>query len=234
MVLAAGRGTRMRPLTDNVPKPLVPLRGKPLIDHVLDRIRDAGIARAIVNVHYLADQIEAHLVGRISPRITISDERHLLLDTGGGVAYARSRLGPGPWLVHNSDSVWMETGPSALGSLCDAWDMSRMDCLLLLANAHTSLGYSGRGDFDLAPDGRLRRPAPGEQVPYVFAGASILAPSLLDGAPDGAFSLNQPWNTAIATGRAFGIVLEGVWMHVGDPAALAAAEELISRDEGGA
>jgi MurNAc alpha-1-phosphate uridylyltransferase len=233
MVLAAGLGTRMRPLTDTLPKPLVPLQGKPLIDHVLDRIRDAGIARAIVNVHYLAKRIEAHLAARTAPAIVISDERHALLDTGGGVAFARDKLGPGPWLIHNSDTAWIETGRPALASLCDAWDGSRMDCLLLLAMVGSSLGYSGRGDFDLGPQGELRRPKPQEQVRYVFAGASILAPSLLDGAPEGPFSLNQPWNTAIAAGRAFGVVLEGTWMHVGDPAALAAAEELIARHEGG-
>lgn len=232
MVLAAGLGTRMRPLTDTTPKPLVQLAGRPLLDHVLDRIRDAGISRAVVNVHYLADQIESHLAARSSPAVSISDERAALLDTGGGIVLARPHLGAGPWLIHNSDSVWIETGPPSLPHLCNAWDGDPMDCLLLLASAAASLGYHGRGDFSLGPDGRIRRPVDQEHVPYVFAGASILAPSLLQGMPEGPFSLNRPWNVALAAGRAYGIVLDGIWMHVGDPAALAAAEELIARHEG--
>lgn len=234
MVLAAGLGTRMRPLAAAAPKPLVRVAGRALIDHVLDRIRDAAILRAVVNVHHLADQIEAHLATRTAPSITISDERKALLDTGGGIVFARPHLGPGPWLIHNSDSVWIETGRPCLSILCDAWDAGRMDCLLLLAPIGSSLGYDGRGDFTLGPDNRIHRPVAREHVPFVFAGASILAPSLLQGMPEGPFSLNVPWNGALASGRAFGVVLEGTWMHVGDPQALAAAEQLIARNgEGG-
>jgi MurNAc alpha-1-phosphate uridylyltransferase len=223
-VLAAGLGTRMRPLTDRLPKPLVPLGGRPLIDHVLDRIAAAGIGEAIVNVHYLADQIELHLRERHVPRISISDEREELLDTGGGMAGALPLLGPGPFLVHNSDTVWTERGISNLARLAAAFDEAHMDALLLLADRRSSLGYHGNGDFHLAPDGRLRRVARGETAPHVFAGASIAAPRLLRDAPAGAFSLNRLWDRALAEGRLYGLPLEGTWMHVGDPDALAAAE----------
>ena len=232
MVLAAGLGTRMRPLTDMVPKPLIVLGGRPLLDHVLDRIGEAGIPRAVVNVHYRADQIEAHLARRRRPAITISDERDRLLETGGGLVLARPLLEPGPVLVHNSDTVWIEAGQSALGSLLGAWDGARMDCLLLLARRATSLGYDGRGDFDLDAAGRIARRQKERETPYVFAGVSILSLALLDGAPSGPFSLNRPWDGAIARGRAFGVVLEGTWMHVGDPAALALAEARIGGRHG--
>lgn len=232
MVLAAGLGTRMRPLTETLPKPLVALGGRPLLDHVLDRIEAARVPRAVVNVHYRADQIEAHLARRRHPAITISDERDRLLETGGGLVRARPLLEPGPVLVHNSDTVWIERGASALGSLIGFWDGGRMDCLLLLARRATSLGYDGRGDFDLDADGRITRRQKDQETPYVFAGASIMSLALLDGAPSGPFSLNRPWDGAIAGGRAFGIVLEGTWMHVGDPAALALAEARLGGRHG--
>ena len=226
-VLAAGLGLRMRPLTDRMPKPLVPLAGRALIDHVLDRIAEAGIGRAVVNVHYLADQLERHLARRAVPAITISDERARLLDTGGGLRKALPLLGDGPLLVHNSDSVWIERGAGNLGRLVAAFDPDRMDALLLLAERASSLGYDGRGDFSLGPDGRLARVARGGEAPYVFAGASVAMPALMRDTPDGAFSLNLPWDRALAAGRLFGLVLDGTWMHVGDPRALAAAEGLI-------
>ncbi len=232
MVLAAGLGTRMRPLTDTRPKPLVALAGRALLDHALDRIHDAGISRAVVNVHYRADQIEAHLAGRRQPAITISDERDALLETGGGLVRARALLEPGPVLVHNSDTVWIEGTRSALGDLIAAWDAARMDCLLLLARRKTSIGYDGRGDFELAPDGRIARRTSDGEPPYVFAGVSIMSLALLDGAPHGPFSLNRPWDHAIGDGRAFGIVLDGTWMHVGDPAALALAEARLGGTRG--
>lgn len=236
-VLAAGLGTRMRPLTDRLPKPLVPLAGRALLDHVLDRIAAAGIAEAVVNVHYRADQIEAHLAARgnrgAGPRIRISDERALLLDTGGGAVNALPLLGDAPFLIHNSDTVWLEPGQSNLARLVDAFDAARMDALLLLAKRETSLGYSGRGDFTLGADGRLARPqsdatAPRTNVPYVFAGASMTAPRLLRDTRAEPFSLNRVWDRAQAEGRLFGLELEGTWMHVGDPEALAAAERLIA------
>jgi MurNAc alpha-1-phosphate uridylyltransferase len=228
-VLAAGLGTRMRPHTDRVPKPLVPLAGRLLLDHVLDRIAAAGIVEAIVNVHYLADQIELHLRDRTRPRIVISDERGELLDTGGGVAKALSILGDLPFLVHNSDSVWIEDGASNLAALAAAFDARHMDGLLLLADRATSLGYNGRGDFHLDPDGRLRRVTKGETADYVFAGVSIATPRLMRDAPAGAFSLNRVWDRALAQQRLYGLPLAGKLMQVGDPAALAAAEALLAR-----
>lgn len=236
-VLAAGLGTRMRPLTDRMPKPLVPLAGRPLLDHVLDRLVAAGIGEAIVNVHHFADMIERHLARRRAPRITISDERAGLLDTGGGVAKALPLLGDGPFLVHNSDSVWIEGGVCNLGRLAAAFDPDRMDGLLLLAERRSCLGYGGRGDFVLAPDGRLVRVERGGIADHVFAGASIATPRLLRAPPDGAFSLNRPWDRALSERRLFGLLLEGTWMHVGDPAALAAAEarlRIADRGESGA
>lgn len=227
-VLAAGLGNRMRPLTDVVPKPLVPLAGRALLDRVLDRIAAAGIGAAVVNVHFRANQIERHLAARVSPRITISDERAQLLDTGGGLVHALTLLGRLPVLVHNSDTVWTETAASNLARLCAAYDPLRMDGLLLLARRAGSLGYHGRGDFHLEPDGRLVRVTQGETAAHVFAGASIAGPLLLVDPPAGAFSLNRLWDRALGAGRLFGIELEGTWMHVGDPTALAEAEKKLS------
>jgi MurNAc alpha-1-phosphate uridylyltransferase len=228
MVLAAGLGTRMRPLSDSVPKPLVPVAGKALIDHVLDRLAAAGVRRAVVNVHHRADQLVAHLAPRTEPVVAISDEQDHLLNSGGGVLKALPQLGTGPFLIHNCDSIWTEGPVSNLARLAACWDESSMDCLLLLAPADSSLGYQGRGDFACDASGRLKRPQPQERVPFAFAGVSIAHPRLFDGAPDGPFSLNRPWDLAIARGRAFGIVLEGRWMHVGDPSAVAAAESWIA------
>jgi MurNAc alpha-1-phosphate uridylyltransferase len=211
-----------------VPKPLVRLRGKALIDHVLDRIADSGIARAVVNVHYKADLIEAHLAGRTRPEIEISDERAQLMETGGGVKQALARLQSDAFLIHNSDSVWIEGAGSNLERLFGAWDDVRMDCLMLLAHRSISLGYRGRGDFDLEPDGRIRRPREREAVPFAFAGVSIAHPRLFENSPDGPFSLNLLWSRAISAGRAYGVRMEGVWMHVGSPEALSEAERCLS------
>lgn len=231
MVLAAGLGTRMRPLTNTVPKPMVSLRGRTLIDHVLDRIAAAGIERAVVNVHYLADQIEAHLSHRTAPQITISDERGVLLDTGGGVVRALPELGPQPFLIHNSDSVWVEGVGSNLERLFAAWDGAKMDALMLLASATSSLGYDGPGDFVMGTDGRLARRGERQMAPFVFTGVSIAHPRLFENAPQGAFSLNRPWNEAIDKGRLYGIRLDGLWMHVGTPEALKEAERWIESED---
>jgi MurNAc alpha-1-phosphate uridylyltransferase len=229
MVLSAGLGTRMAPANGGtLPKPLVQLGGKALIDHVLDRHVEAGIERAVVNVHHKADLIEAHLKGRRVPRIELSDERDRLLDTGGGVKHALPRLGPGPFLIHNSDSVWIEGVGSNLVRLFDAWDDASMDCLMLLAVASQSLGYQGRGDFAFEADGRIRRRVEQEIVPFAFTGVSLAHPRLFDDSPDGAFSLNVVWDRAIAAGRAFGLRMEGTWMHVGTPDALAQAEQRLA------
>ena len=227
LVLAAGFGHRMRPLTEAMPKPLVRLGDKALIDHVLDRLNEAGVHDAVVNVHYLAGLIEAHLRARAKPCITISDERDELLDTGGAVKKALASLGDRAFFVHNSDSVWIERGGSTLARMIAAWDPETMDSLLLLAANIETLGYSGQGDFHLEADGKVRRRASDESAPYVFAGVSINHPRLFNDAPDGAFSLNQIWNRAIETGRLGAIVHDGVWMHVGTPGALAEAERLF-------
>lgn len=232
MVLAAGLGTRMRPLTDTVPKPLVKLAGRPLLDHVLDRIAAAGIATAIVNVHHHAEQIEAYVSARQgAPRIIVSDERAELLETGGGVAKALPLLGDGAFVLHNSDSVWIEGVGANLDRLAAAWDGARMDALLLLAPTGQSLGYSGRGDFTMDAAGVLARRAERSVAPFVFAGVSILHPRLFAGAPEGRFSLNVLFDRAIAAGRLHGVRLDGLWMHVGDPRALAEAEAAIVRGD---
>jgi MurNAc alpha-1-phosphate uridylyltransferase len=229
MVLAAGLGQRMRPLNNGLPKPLVRLKGRPLIDHVLDRLGEAGVTRAIVNVHYCAEQIIAHVAPRLRPVIVVSDESGQLLDTGGGVRKALPALGEGPFIIHNSDSVWIDQANSSLHRLFAAWDGARMDSLMLVAPVTTSIGYSGAGDFSLDADGRtMRRPKEG-RVPFVFTGVSVAHPRLFEDSPDGPFSLNLLWDRAIAAGRLFGVTLDGTWMHVGDPAALDEAERLLER-----
>lgn len=233
LVLAAGLGTRMRPLTDVVPKPMVRLAGKPLIDHVLDRIGTAGVNTAIVNVHYRAEVLTSHLTDRRSPKIIISDERDALLDTGGGVVRALGKLGPEPFLIHNSDSVWIEGVGTTLPRMFETWNPERMDSLMLLASAATSLGYDGRGDFNMTADGRLSRRETGRESPFVFAGVSIAHPRMFEGAPQGAFSLNRLWDRAIDEGRLYGIRLDGRWMHVGTPQSLAEAEALIADEAAG-
>ncbi|MGH6735542.1 MAG: nucleotidyltransferase family protein [Methyloceanibacter sp.] len=232
MVLAAGYGERMRPLTDRMPKPLVPLAGRALIDHVLDRLAGAGVETAIVNVHYLPEQIEAHLRARAgrAPKTLVSDERGLLLDTGGGAKRALADLGAGPFFIHNSDSVWSEGPLPALPQMLDLWDPQRMDCLLLLAPLATSIGYAARGDFDMTADGRLSRRGDKERVPFAFAGVSLCEASLFDGAPEGPFSLNLLWDRALVNGRLFGVRLDGRWMHVGTPASLEEAEALFEHE----
>src|SRR4051812_27408054 len=189
MVLAAGLGKRMRPLTDTLPKPLVRVAGKALIDHMLDRLAQAGVTQAVVNVHHHAGQIEAHVKGRTRPRIVISDERVELLDTGGGVVKALPHLGSAPFFHMNSDTLWIEGVTPNLSRLAAKFDAARMDVLLLLASAATSIGYEGRGDFVMAADGRLARRAERQVVPFVYAGAAVLSPAIFGDAPRGAFSL---------------------------------------------
>lgn len=227
MVLAAGLGTRMRPLTDQIPKPMVRLRGRPLIDHVLDRIAAAGISRAVVNVHHFPQAIETHLAHRDAPKIEISDERGEVLDTGGGIVKALPKLGKTPFLIHNSDSVWIEGVGSNLDRLIKAWDPGRMDTLMLLALGSASLGYDGPGDFEMDAAGLVKRRTPRKIAPFVFTGVSIAHPRLFDGAPKGSFSLNAVWDRAIERDRVYGIRLEGTWMHVGTPQALDDAEKWI-------
>lgn len=227
MVLAAGQGVRMRPLTDRIPKPLVQVGGRPLIDHVLDRLAATGVERAVVNVHHLADQIETHVAARRRPQILISDERERLLETGGGIVKALPLLGPAPFFLVNSDSIWLEGPRPNLERLAAGFDPARMDALLLLAPTAVSVGYEGRGDFAMSADGRLQPRAEREVVPFVYAGAAILAPQLFDGAPEGPFSLARLFNRAAEAERLFGLRLDGLWMHVGTPDAIAAAEAAI-------
>jgi N-acetyl-alpha-D-muramate 1-phosphate uridylyltransferase len=231
MVLAAGYGERMRPLTLRMPKPLVPLAGRALLDHVLDRLATAGVKTASVNVHYLPEQIEAHLAARLGrlPETLVSDERGVLLDTGGGVKKALPLLGRGPFFIHNADSVWSEGATPALTRMLRLWNPAKMDCLLLLAPSATSIGYAARGDFSMEPDGRLNRRGEGEVVPFAFAGVSLCDERLFKDAPEGRFSLNLLWDKALARGKLYGMRMDGRWMHVGTPEALAEAETLFER-----
>lgn len=232
MVLAAGRGERMRPLTLKVPKPLVELAGRPLIDHVLNKLAGAGVETAVVNVHYLADLLEASLARRaeVKPAIIISDERDELLDTGGGAKRALPLLGPGPFFVHNADTVWSEGPIPELKRMLKLWDPAVMDCLLLLAPLSSSIGYAGKGDFAMAPDGKLTRRGERQIVPFAFAGASICDERLFADSPDGPFSLNLLWDRALASERLYGMRLDGRWMHVGTPEALAEAENWFEHE----
>ncbi|MEP9352705.1 nucleotidyltransferase family protein [Xanthobacter sp. KR7-65] len=230
MVLAAGLGTRMRPLTDSRPKPLVEVEHKALVDHVLDRVAAAGIPRAVVNLHHHADMLEAHLKARAgAPEVVLSDERALLLETGGGVRKALPLLGAAPFLVINSDTIWIEGMWPNLVRLTEHFDPERMDALLLLASAAHSIGYDGMGDFQMDKMGRLTRRAERLVAPFVYAGAAVLAPRLFEGMPDGAFSLNRVFDRAGEADRLFGLRLDGIWMHVGTPDAIALAEEAIQR-----
>lgn len=227
MVLSAGLGTRMRPLTERMPKPLVEVGGKPLIDHVLDRLADAGVERAVVNVHHFAEQLERHLAARTKPKITISDERGLLLGTGGAVVKALPELGEAPFFHVNSDSIWIDGVKPNLARLAENFDAAAMDALLLLAPTTGSIGYAGRGDFAFAADGRLTRRAERAVAPFVFAGAAILAPALFKDAPKGEFPLTLLFDRAAEQGRLYGLRLEGLWMHVGTPDTIALAENAI-------
>ncbi len=227
MVLAAGLGTRMRPLTDQLPKPLIKVCGKPLIDWTLDRFAAAGVRRAVVNVHYRADQMEAHLAPRKKPEILISDERALLLETGGGLKKARTLLGEDPVYCTNTDAILVDDGVEPCLALATAWRDDAIDVLLLLVPLSHANGYDGAGDFDLEGD----RPSwrEGDVAPFVFTGLQIIRPSLLNGAPEGPFSTRLLWDKAMAAGRLRAIVHDGPWMHVGDPSGLALAEAFFDK-----
>lgn len=225
MVLAAGLGTRMRPLTDHTPKPLVSVAGKPLLDHVLDRLKDAGVNKAVVNVHYLGDQIIDHVKARAQPKIIISDERDAVLGTGGGVLKAIPQLGDEPFFHLNADTMWIDGVQPNLERLAEAFDPARMDILLLMAPTASSIGYDGTGDYTMMTDGRLRKRKENQVVPFVYAGVAILSPAIFKNAPTGEFSLTKLFDAAAEQERLFGLRLEGVWMHVGTPDAVRAAED---------
>jgi MurNAc alpha-1-phosphate uridylyltransferase len=225
MVLAAGLGLRMRPLTDRMPKPMVPVAGKPLLDHVLDKLADANIGEAVVNVHYLPDQIIDHVARRSRPRIIISDERNEVLGTGGAVVKALPLLGDAPFYHLNADTMWIDGVRPNLARMADAFDPARMDILLLMAPTATSIGYSGNGDYAMLTDGALRKRKEHQVVPFVYAGVAIMSPALFTDAPQGEFSLTKIFDRANERARLFGLRLDGVWMHVGTPDAVQAAEK---------
>lgn len=229
MVLAAGLGTRMRPLTNDRPKALVEVGGRALIDHVLDRLADAGVERAVVNVHWFADRLESHLAARTRPAVVISDERAELLETGGGLKKARPLLGDDPIFVANIDSVWIDRG-DALGDLIRLWDPERMDAALLLARREGSIGFEGGGDFFLGDDGVLTFRGEAASAPFAYMGVHITRPDYADAGPDGPFSLSPLWRQSAAEGRLYGCVLDGDWMHVGAPLARDEAEARL-KDE---
>ena len=229
MILAAGLGKRMRPITVTVPKPLVEVAGRALIDHSLDRLESAGVETAVVNIHYLPQLMRAHLARRRRrPEVLISDETAKLLDTGGGIRHALPLLGDEPFYVLNSDSFWIEGARPNLRWLAGAWDDAKMDVLLLLAPTVRAVGYRGRGDFRMDTGGRLTRRPEREVVPFAYSGAAILHPRLFEGAPDGAFSLNLLFDRAAEKERLFGVRMDGLWLHVGTPDAIAEAELSIA------
>lgn len=227
-VLAAGLGKRMRPVTATVPKPLVEVAGRALIDHALDRAAEGGIETAVVNVHWLADLLEGHLAHRTgAPRIVLSDERDALLETGGGVRKALAHFEGEPFVVFNSDSFWLEGPRPNLNRLIEAWNPETTDILLLVAPTATSLGYDGAGDFDMEPDGRLSWRGEREVAPFIYAGVAILKPELFADTPEGAFSLTLLFDRAARAGRLQGLRLDGQWLHVGTPEAIDAAEARV-------
>jgi MurNAc alpha-1-phosphate uridylyltransferase len=225
MILAAGFGTRMRPITEHTPKPLVPLAGRALLDHAIDRVVAAGVKRVVVNTHYKAEMIEAHLQSRHDVAISLSHEPELL-DTGGGVKKALPLLGDA-FFVLNSDVFWLNAKIPALQRLARAWDPARLDALLLMQRTVTAVGYEGLGDFTVDPFGRVRRRGEREVAPFLFAGIEILSKRVFADAPEGPFSLNRLWNKAIASGRLEAMIHDGEWFHVGTPQGLALSEERL-------
>ncbi len=227
MVLAAGLGLRLRPLTDSRPKPLIEVAGKSLLDRTLDRLAEAGVARAVVNLHHKGDMIRRHVSNRTAPEVVFSDESEALLETGGGIARALGLLGPEPFLAINGDIVWLDGAHNTLALLSGRWGEAA-DALLLTLPTPRALGYQGRGDYFMARDGRLRRRRDHESAPFLFTGIQILHPRLFDGAPPGSFSLNLLYDRAERAGRLFGHRHQGLWAHIGSPEALAEAATLLS------
>ena len=227
MIMGAGLGLRMRPLTDDRPKPLVTVGGKTLIDHSIDRLVAAGVKLVVVNVHYKAEMLQSHLAKRRDVEIVFSDETAQLLDTGGGVVKAMPHFGDHSFFVINSDSIWVENSP-ALAAMLAGWDEKRMDGLLLLAEMSTAIGYDAQGDFILRPDGHVVRARGNSGATYAYPGVQIVHPRLFADAPQGAFSTNIMWDRAIAGQRLFGTVLDGTWIHVGTPQARGEAEAALA------
>jgi MurNAc alpha-1-phosphate uridylyltransferase len=228
MIMAAGLGTRMRPLTNDRPKPMVIVGGKPLIDHAIDRLVAAGVSMIVVNVHYRAEMLKDHLTRRKGVKILISEETDELLGTGGGVVKALPEFDGQPFFIHNSDSVWVEGFGHALDRMIERWDPARMDALLLMASLVSTIGYEGVGDFMMDSDGLLGRVPEGRVSPFAFPGVQIVRPELFDNPPKGAFSTNVVWDRAIAKGRLYGTRLDGVWMHIGTADALRESEAFLA------
>jgi MurNAc alpha-1-phosphate uridylyltransferase len=229
MVMAAGIGKRMRPLTATRPKPLVQVAGQTLLDHVFDRLRAAGVKRAVVNVHYLADALEAHLKNRVKGiDVVVSDEREQLMETGGGLVKARELIGDKPFVVVNADNLWIDGPADTIKLLAARWDDEAMDALLLLVPLARAHNHGGLGDFHLDANGRITgRRKPGRVAPFVYTGVQILSPRLIRDWPEGPFSTNLFWNRAIEAGRAYGFVHQGLWFDVGTPPAIAKTEALL-------
>lgn len=228
MVLAAGLGKRMRPLTASQPKPLVRVAGRALIDHALDRLMEAGVARAVVNVHYLADALEAHVMARSVPRVTVSDERAQLLETGGGMAKALPHL-PDPFFALNADNIWLDGPTNAFAELSRRWNPQSMDALLLLVPHARAANFAGPGDFHMDPLGRLTRRRDGRIAPFIYTGIQLVSHRLLRDAPEGPFSTNILWDRAMAEGRLYGLSFGGLWFEVGTPQAIRPTEEALKR-----
>lgn len=229
MLMAAGLGKRMRPLTATRPKPLVKVAGKALMDHALDRIEAAGIGKVVVNVHYLASTVEAHLKTRKGPmELIVSDEREKLLETGGGLVKALPMLGDAPFLCANSDNLWVDGPRDSIALLADHWDDARMDALLLVVPHARANCHSGPGDFHMDTLGRLSRRKPGHVAPFVFTGVQILSPRLIADPPGDVFSTNIFWNRAIEAGRLYGVAHQGLWFDVGTPQAIPVVESIIA------
>ena len=233
MVFAAGRGERMRPITERRPKPLIEVGGKALIDHCLDRFAENGVERAVVNVHWLGQQIIDHLQGRESPEIVISDEREKLLDQGGGLKKALPRLGPGPLFVCNTDAFWIEGPVSNLARLVEAFDPEKMDAMLLLARTAGTIAETGSGDFLWPRGGKPKRREERDVAPYLFAGVQIVSPALFADAPPPPFSMNLLWDRAMAADRLDAIVHDGLWFHLSTPDDLARADAMLDAREVG-
>ena len=227
MLLAAGIGKRMRPLTAARPKPLVRVAGKPLIDYGLDKLVEAGIPRAVVNVHYFPDQLVAHLGGRKAPAIAISDETDALLETGGGMVRALPLIAADTFFCLNTDTIWLDGPRNAFAALSDAWDDARMDALLLVVGHARAYNFTGMGDFHLDPMGRISRRKPGRVAPFIYTGIQIVSQRLLRDAPDGAFSTGVLWDRAIAEGRLYGLSHTGLWFEVGSPEMIAPTEAAL-------
>lgn len=226
MILAAGMGKRMRPLTASQPKPLVRVGGKALIDHALDRLADAGITKAVVNVHYLADALEAHVLARGTPEVRVSDERAQLLETGGGLIKARPHL-PDPFFALNADNIWLDGPKSAFHDLSHRWNSDQMDALLLVVPHARAANFNGPGDFHMDPVGKLSRRRDGRIAPFIYTGIQLVSHRLLRDAPEGSFSTNILWDRAMEEGRLYGLSFTGLWFEVGTPQAIRPTEEAL-------